>query len=115
MSITLVAKLDTARLDEITRQMEPRAQRILKSAAEQVEGIAKTEVPIDTGALRNSISNEQVAPLTWWVSDGVEYGIYQELGFRHFGSGQFIQNAFMVPAVERVRPTFEQQWDELFL
>jgi len=40
------------------------------------------------------------------VADGVHYGIYQEMGFHHWRSGQFIQNPFMVPAVEQVRGGF---------
>ena len=36
---------------------------------------------------------------TQYVADGVEYGIYQELGTRHMAA-----HPFMRPAVERIRP-----------
>ncbi len=110
----IVARLDTSGLDKILAEMEPRAREIVKGAAFEVEAKAKTLAPVDTGALRNSIETEQAGNLTWQVHDGVEYGLWQEIGFHHFGSGKFIQNAFMVPAVEAVRPEWEQKWSALF-
>ena len=46
------------------------------------------------------------------VADGVEYGLYQELG-----TVKMAAQPFMVPAVERVRPGFEQAFkgDEKFM
>ena len=106
--MTLVAKLDTRRLDAIIAQEPVRSAEIIKKAALQVEAVAKPLAPIDTGALRNSIQAEQMGPHTWWVQDGVEYGIYQELGTRKMAA-----HPFMVPAVERVRPFFEKLFAEL--
>jgi len=111
----IVVRLDTTRLDELTAEMEPRAEKVIEGAAYAVEGRAKTMAPVDTGALRNSINAESAGRLTWRVSDGVLYGIYLELGYHHFGSGAFIQIPFMVPAVEQVRPEFERMWGGLFV
>ena len=39
------------------------------------------------------------------VSDGVEYGVYQELGYMA-GGVTWVQHPFLVPALEQVRPGF---------
>jgi len=77
-------------------------QRRLELAAEMVVGEAKRRCPVDTGNLRNSIEwgrdEESVI-----VGSVVEYAPYQELGFVHYRSGRFIQNAFLVPALLAVQ------------
>lgn len=107
-------KLDTAKLDALIRAMPDRAGKIVKTGAFAVQGEAATRAPYDTGALQNTIKADEVDNLHWEVHDGVEYGIYQELGFRHYRSGAFIQNPFMVPAVEAVRPQYSAMWKEFF-
>jgi hypothetical protein len=103
--------LDTRELDRITKELKPRAQRILKAAAAEISGKAKIMAPVDTGALRNSIDFRQVDEFTWWVEDGVEYGIYVELpGITRHWAG----HPFMTPAVEWTRPHFDERWKELF-
>ena len=102
-------KLDTRELDRLTREMQPRAQRIIKATAFAVEGKAKQLAPVDTGALRNSLQSEPDGPYTWTVHDGVEYGVYQELG-----TYKMRAHPFMTPAVEWARPQFEKQWSDLF-
>jgi hypothetical protein len=106
-------RLDTTRLDEIIRETPQRAEEIVKAGAFAVQGEAATRAPFDTGALRNSIMAESVGKLRWQVHDGVEYGIYQELGFHHFLSGAFIQNPFMIPALESQRAQIEAMWKDL--
>ena len=101
--------LDTRELDRITKELRPRAQKILRETAGEVSGKAKTFAPRDTGALINSIDFRQVDEFAWWVEDGVEYGIYQELG-----TYKMRAHPFMVPAVEWVRPHFDERWKELF-
>lgn len=107
--------LDTRELDRLTAQLAPRAQAIVKGAAFSVQGEAAKRAPVDTSALANSIEAVQAGPYLWRVQDGVEYGVFQELGFTHHLSGEFIQNPFMVPAVEFVRPHFERNWRGLFV
>lgn len=53
---------------------------------------------VDTGALRNSMRWEEVAPGTVYVMDGVEYGAYLELGTEKMAA-----RPFMGPAIERAR------------
>jgi HK97 gp10 family phage protein len=115
-------KLDTKVLDEIIRQHPKESAGIVKKAALRVEALAKRDAPRDmkrppkdltqkvTGNLRNSIQAEQhTSPLDWWVHDGVEYGIYQEMG-----TSRMPARPFLGPAVESVRPWYRQQWPKLF-
>jgi hypothetical protein len=112
--MTIVTKLDTRKLDQLIAQAPTRASQIVRAGAFAVEGEAKTRAPVDTTALQNSIqAEERSGPLRWWAHDGVEYGIYQELGFHHWISGAFIQNPFMVPAVEHIRPQWNKMWRDL--
>ena len=103
-------KLDTAKLDQLIRDLQPQAEAIVAKAAMQVQGEAATRAPVDTGALRNSIqADEHNGPLEWWVHDGVEYGIYQELG-----TSRMAAQPFMKPAVESVRKLWDDMWKALF-
>lgn len=106
--------IDTRELDRIKANLRPRAERIVKESAFGVETVAKIVCPKDTHNLKNNIGARQVGQFSWLVEDGTEYGVYQELGFHHWRSGQFIQNPFMVPAVEKERPIFERNWGRLF-
>ena len=106
--------LDTRELDRITKELRPRAQRILKAGATAVEEKAKAVIQAkhiwDTGALYNSITPRQVGEWTWWVEDAnLDYGIFQELG-----TYKMRARPFMTPAVEWARPHFEESWKELF-
>jgi HK97 gp10 family phage protein len=90
-------KLDTKRLDEIARKLDTNADGALRKISAQVEGLAKTLAPVDTSALRNSIHFEKISEGLYWVEDGVEYGIYQELG-----TYKMRAHPFMIPAAEHV-------------
>ena len=48
--------------------------------------------------------------LGWHASDfpGAFYPLYQELGFRHAHTGQFIQNPCLFPARDEIRPEFRR-------
>lgn len=107
--------LDTKVLDGMSAKLRGRAANVVKGAAFAIQGEAAKRAPVDTSALANSIIAVQMQELLWRVQDGVEYGVYQELGFRHHHSGAFIQNPFMVPAVEYIRPHFARNWGALFL
>lgn len=100
----LVARLDTAKLDDLIKQAPEKARKIVARTAFAVQGKAAVLTPKDTHALENSITAKQVGPFTYWVHDGVEYGIYQE-----FGTSRMAAHPFMVPAVESVREQFERE------
>jgi hypothetical protein len=69
-------------------------------------------MPVDTGALKNSISALQVNPLLWRVEDGVLYGVFQELGTsrgvpaRHFmgNSAEGVAKQFFDEVGEALQP-----------
>ena len=75
----------------------------IAGAAHQIEAGAKTRAPVDTGNLRNSISADQIDALSWAVTVGALYGAYVEFGTRHQAP-----RPFLIPAVDAVRPQFEQ-------
>ena len=112
--------LDTRELDRITKELRPRAQKILKAGAFAVGAKAQAVIQAkhiwDTGALYNSITPRQVAEWTWWVEDAnLDYGLFIELGHDTRGHGRHIAaRPFMTPAVEWAKPHFEESWKELF-
>ena len=110
--MTIVTRIDLKGLEKITKELEPRAQKILDEAAFEVETNAKQNAPVLTGALRNSIHVNKTSNQNKFsrvISDGVEYGIYQELG-----TSRMAAQPFMIPAVEAIREKFEKMWEALF-
>ena len=113
MEVTNI-RLDKRELERLCRELDMNTDQVLRSISFQVEGEAKVRAPVDLGALKDSLITEPKGKNKYWVQDGVEYGIYQELGFNHWISGKFIQNAFMVPAVENVRKYLADRFKGLF-
>ena len=103
--------LDTSVLDRITEQMKPKAAQIVNTYGLAIASEAAQNAPVDTGALRNSITSESgmTDELTYTVQDGVEYGIFQELG-----TSKMAAHPFMIPALEHWAQRFEQAFAELF-
>ena len=56
------------------------ALAVLKKHGLIIQANAAKDAPVDTGALRNSMISEEVNDKTVRISDGVEYGVFQELG-----------------------------------
>ena len=116
-----MTKLDTKMLDAIAAKLDMNTDKVLQSVAFQVEAEAKKRAPRDpqrppmdmtakvTGALKNSIHTERKKAGLYWVVDGVEYGIYQELG-----TSRMQARPFMVPAVEKVRQYLDDLFRKLF-
>jgi hypothetical protein len=110
----VVAKLDTKELDRLIGELETKADGVIRATAFQVQGEAATRAPWKTGYLSDSIHVEPKGRLLYWVADGTEYGIFQELG-HHARNGKFITpHPFIVPAVESVRAQFNQMIAEIF-
>ena len=74
---------------------------------------AKSLCPVKTGALRDSLHTGRKDENTWFLADGVPYGVFQEYGFAHKKSGQtmgsmsnwgWVQNPFMMPAFYSTLP-----------
>ena len=114
--------LDTKKLDELIAKNPTRAKRVIKESTFQVEAWYKERVPRDlqrppkdmrrkvTGNLRNSIdSTFENSGFMGIVSDGVEYGIYQELG-----TSRIPARPALKPAIERLAKLWIEKWKELF-
>lgn len=119
-----VAKLDTRELDRLIKQAPEKTAAIIARAAMQVKAEAQAVIRekdiIDTSALHNSIEAVPKGTHLWIVQDGVEYGIFIELGHltraftKSYGAQNFVAaRPFMVPAVEKVRPQFEKELGEI--
>jgi HK97 gp10 family phage protein len=104
-------ELDTAVLDRITAQMRPGAAAIIEKYGMAITGEAASNAPVDTGALKNSITSESgmTGEMTFTVKDGVEYGQFVELGTHKMAS-----QPFLVPALESWADRFIQAFKELF-
>lgn len=96
ISVKLV-RIDTKALDHLRSQLGANFDEALLSAAFQIEGEAKILSPVRTGALKNSIHVEKIQKEQYIIGDGVEYGIYQELG-----TSRMAARPFLVPAFEKV-------------
>ena len=105
------AVLDTTVLDRITANIKPNASRIINTYGQAIAGEAAMLAPVDTGALRNSITanSEMTGELTFTAQDGVEYGIHQE-----FGTSKMAAQPFLIPAIEHWAQRFLDAFAELF-
>ena len=103
--------LDTAVLDRITAEMKPKAAKIVETYGLAVTGTAAQNAPVDTGALRNSITSESqmTGEMTFTVQDGVEYGQFVELG-----TSRMAAQPFLIPALEAWSQRFTDAFAELF-
>ena len=138
MAAVIKVKLDTARLDQIAKDLDKNRDQVLRLLAFDVEGGAKMFAPVDTGALMNSIytvakdydgysqaaaaareKNPKVNLVrlpdpandyTAHIGPCVEYGIYQE-----FGTHKMAAHPFMAPAVEKTLNKFSngKTWEKL--
>jgi HK97 gp10 family phage protein len=105
------AVLDTAVLDRITAEMKPKARAIVEKYGWNIASQSAQNAPVDTGALHDSILSESkmTGEMTFTVSDGVEYGVYQEFGTSKMGAWPFMR-----PAIEKWAARFQAAFSELF-
>lgn len=103
--------IDTSILDKMTAEMKPKARAIVNQYGVAISGEAAKRAPLDTGALRNSIlaASQMISDMVYRIQDGVEYGIFQELG-----TGKMAAQPFIVPAIEAWREKFLKAFGELF-
>lgn len=106
-----VLYLDTALLDKITEEIQPRAANVVLEYGILMAGDAAKGAPVDTSALRNSILSESgmTGNLMYTVSDGVEYGVWQE-----FGTSRVPAHPFLIPAIEKWTSKFLTAFEDLF-
>ena len=105
------ATIDTAVLDNLAENIKPKASKIVSEYGLRITGDAAQLAPVDTGALRNSITAESHMEndLLFIVQDGVEYGIYQE-----FGTSRMAAQPFLIPAFEKWVDKFQQAFKAVF-
>jgi len=103
--------LDTKVLDRIAAEAKPKARAIVSKYGNMVAHTSMVNAPVDTGALMNSIGaqSRMTDDMTYTVSDGVEYGVYQE-----FGTSKMAAQPFMTPAIEAWTQRFLDAFKELF-
>jgi HK97 gp10 family phage protein len=104
-------KLDTKKLDEILQNLRPKAGQIVEKWGTKITSDAAKMAPVDTGTLRNSLLSESRMreQLLFILQDGVEYGIFQELG-----TSRMSAQPFVVPSIEMNEKPFVDAFAELF-
>ena len=88
---------------------QAKANMVIRKVALDVEAYAKSVVPVDTGNLKNSLDAFQRDRLLWWVATNVEYAAFVE-----FGTSRMHARPYLTPAVERVRPVFNEAFKVIF-
>ena len=99
--------VDTSEVRALSRRFaasaataERRAATAVRKTARDIEADAKRLAPVDTGALKGSIS-ATVTGLSAEVGPTVEYGVYQELG-----TSEMRAQPYLSPAFDRRVPSF---------
>lgn len=106
-----VVYLDTSVLDKITAEMEPKASKIVNKYGLAITTDWAKDVNVDTSAYRNSILSESkmISDMTFEASDGVEYGVWNEIG-----TSKRAAKPSLTQAVEFWREKFLNAFSELF-
>lgn len=85
-------------------------------SAQAVAARAQGLAPVETGALRRSITVTQDRSATgkyteaFVVFSPLDYAVFQEYGFHHYRSGNFIPpQPFMTPAAAQEWPPYQQR------
>lgn len=100
MTVTISVTFD--KFPQIAAEMPKKTSQIVRKAAFDIEAQAKNRVPVDTGALKNSISTEfENNGLTGIIAPHMEYATYVE-----FGTKRISAQPYMTPAAEAVAPAF---------
>lgn len=82
---------------QIEQETVRKAQMALLEIMIKIQKHAKDEVPVDTGALRNSINVEPKRPANKIiVSDGMEYGALVEFGAKGRKPNPFFHRALVL-------------------
>ena len=66
---------------------------IVKKHALNIQAQSAKDAPVDTGALKNSMIADAIDDSNYTIHDGVEYGVYQELGTSKVSAKHFLGGA----------------------
>lgn len=105
VSISVATTVSTAGLDRMIAGFAA-IPHIVAEFAEKVAASARANAPEETGELKATIRavlDLMAAKIV--AGEGLPDGraLFQEMGFHHYKSGQFIQNAYLLPALEEHR------------
>lgn len=103
--------IDTEILDKMREEAKANAGAIVEKYGWLIANDSAKNAPVDTSALRNSILSESgmTTETKFRVQDGVEYGVFQELG-----TSRIPAQPFMIPAVEKYVDGFLNAFAALF-
>lgn len=103
--------LDTSVLDKITDEIRPKAADVVETYGTKIASDWAADVRVDTSAFRNSILSESgmSGEMQYTAQDGVEYGIWNELG-----TSKMAANPSLTNAVEKNREPFYNAFTGLF-
>lgn len=110
MSITVSAHV-TVTIAGIDRYlgMVPRIEAVITEFAQRIYDTAYPRIPERTGDDKASLKiiRERLSAIIS-LGEGIDppYPVFQELGFHHYESGQFIQNAALIPAFNEHKAAF---------
>ena len=94
------------KLDNMGGDVLDALDKAVRQTTEVARGDARQNAPVDTGALKGSISTEfdrNAESSTGTVYTNIEYGLYQEMGTVNMPA-----HPFMMPALNANKDTFEQ-------
>lgn len=103
--------IDTSLLDQMTAEIEDKASELLLVIGDEIAMDVARLAPVDTGALSDSYleNSGMTDKLTYTISDGVAYGIFQELG-----TSKMAAQPHVVPALEDGEAEVIKAFTELF-
>ncbi len=95
-----------AKLDAMGGNVLDALDKAVRETALAAQADARDNAPVDTGALKGSISTEfdrNAESSTGTVYTNIEYGLYQEMG-----TVKMAAHPYMMPALNANKSTFEQ-------
>ena len=103
--------IDTKVLDAMIDHARDKAGGIVSKYVSIIASDTAQNAPVEFGALRNSYLSESgmVDDLNGRVQDGVEYGVFQELG-----TSKMPAHPHLIPAVEKHAKGFLNSFAEIF-
>lgn len=107
MAVTV--KLEMGRLTALQSDVPNDADRIVEEVARELEGAAKVNAVVDTGAMRASITVQNIGKAMRRIGPTVRYAIFVELGtrFRH-------ARPFLKPAFDSEAPKLAERLKSIF-
>lgn len=76
------------RSEEVLAEMKSKAQQALEECGLAGEGFASALAPVDTGALRSSITHQVDGEKDCYIGTNSEYAVYVEMGTGIYAGGR---------------------------